>query len=327
MAFVVYGAGAIGGLLGGSLARAGEDTVLIARGANLAAIRENGLRMEIAGRTETVRVRTAEDPASAGLRAGDTVILAMKSQDTPAAVEALADAAPPGIAVVCAQNGVENERLALRHFAEVYGMCVLCPATHLEPGAVSAFTEPYYGVFDLGRYPHGGDGTAERIAEAVTASGALSRVRPDIMRLKYTKLLGNLANAVEAAFGADAHGELDADAARLRRLAEDEGRAVLAAIGVDPLPAEEFWADYAALTRTEPRPDAATRGSTWQSLRRGAGRAEGDYLNGEIALLGRLHGVPTPVNAELQRLTRRLARTGAAPGSASAAEVLARAGA
>ena len=48
-------------------------------------------------------------------------------------------------------------------------------------------------------------------------------------------------------------------------------------------------------------------GSTWQSLVRGAETVEVDYLNGEIVMLGRLHGFPTPVNAALQRLGNRWA--------------------
>jgi 2-dehydropantoate 2-reductase len=56
-------------------------------------------------------------------------------------------------------------------------------------------------------------------------------------------------------------------------------------------------------------------GSSWQSLARGAGRIETDFLNGEVVLLGRLYGVATPVNARLQSLARELAREGAAPAS------------
>ena len=54
--------------------------------------------------------------------------------------------------------------------------------------------------------------------------------------------------------------------------------------------------------------------SSWQSLARGTGAIETDYLNGEIVLLGRLHGVPTPVNAALCALAERYAREGGAPG-------------
>ena len=67
-------------------------------------------------------------------------------------------------------------------------------------------------------------------------------------------------------------------------------------------------------------------GSTWQSLARGTGRVETDLLNGEIVLLGRLHGVPTPVNALLQDVANELARTGAPPASLTEADLLARLG-
>ena len=62
-------------------------------------------------------------------------------------------------------------------------------------------------------------------------------------------------------------------------------------------------------------------GSTNQSLLRGAARLETDYLNGEIALLGRLHGVPTPLNAALCRVANHLARSGSRPGDLSLPEL------
>ena len=72
--------------------------------------------------------------------------------------------------------------------------------------------------------------------------------------------------------------------------------------------------------------DGAPRGggSTWQSLARSTGRIETDFLNGEIVLLGRLHGVPTPVNEKLARLGHELVATGAAPGSIAPDDLAAR---
>ena len=69
---------------------------------------------------------------------------------------------------------------------------------------------------------------------------------------------------------------------------------------------------------------SARGGSTWQSLARGTGDSEIDYLAGEIVLQGRLHGVPTPVNEAVVAATRALAYAGGAPRSLDAAEVLAR---
>jgi 2-dehydropantoate 2-reductase len=64
-------------------------------------------------------------------------------------------------------------------------------------------------------------------------------------------------------------------------------------------------------------------GSSWQSLTRGTGSIEADYLNGEIALLGREHGIPTPVNETLQRLANRAAADRRPPGSLLPEEILA----
>ncbi len=62
-------------------------------------------------------------------------------------------------------------------------------------------------------------------------------------------------------------------------------------------------------------------GSSWQSLARGTGNIETDFLNGEIVLLGRLHGIPTPANLTLQRLANHLASGGGPPQSIPLAEV------
>ena len=62
-------------------------------------------------------------------------------------------------------------------------------------------------------------------------------------------------------------------------------------------------------------------GSSWQSLARGTGNVESDFLNGEIVLLGRLYGVPTPANLTLQRLANQLANGGAPPQSIPLAEI------
>jgi 2-dehydropantoate 2-reductase len=84
--------------------------------------------------------------------------------------------------------------------------------------------------------------------------------------------------------------------------------------GIDAVTGEEDRARRGDLLQVQPAA-AGTRsgGSTWQSLARGAPRLETDHLNGEIVLIGRQVGFPTPVNAALQRLGRRLADTRAEP--------------
>jgi 2-dehydropantoate 2-reductase len=319
MRFVIFGAGAIGGVIGGRLAQHGHDVVLLARGAHLDALRRDGLRLVAGDRSATIDVPALGHPGDVGWRPGDVVLLAVKSQDTVAALRSLGDAAPADVPVVCAQNGVQNERMALRRFAHVHAMCVVCPGTHLEPGVVEVGRGPVTGTLDVGRYPAGVDDVDRAVATALSTATFLSEPRADAMRWKYAKLLLNLGNAVQAVCGVDADREGVAD---LFRRAGEEGRGVLHTAGIAVTPPEEKRARRRQMGENRLAGDDRSRGgSSWQSLRRGAGTIEADYLNGEIVLLGRLHGVPTPVNTVLQRLANEAARRGARPGSRSVDEV------
>jgi len=244
----------------------------------------------------------------------------MKSQDTPAALADLASHAPPAIRLVCAQNGVDNERIALRLFPHVYAMAVMLPATHLEPGVVVAHLAPTTGLLDLGRYPEGVDAAAEEIAAALSGATFGSQARPDIMRWKYRKLILNLANAVEAVCGPEA-----ARSTPLARMARAEGEACLMAAGIDAVSIADDRARRGDVFELRPVAGHDRRGgSSWQSLARGLRSVETDYLTGEIVLLGRLHRVSTPVNDLLQRLANQMAAEGRAPGSVAADDVLSR---
>jgi 2-dehydropantoate 2-reductase len=321
--FVVFGAGAIGGVVGASLHRSEHDVALIARGEHGRAIRERGLTFERPGASVTVEIAVAESPAEIDWTGEDVVLLAVKSQDTAGALTDLRAAAPVSTCVVCVQNGVENERIALRLFSRVYGAVVMAPTAHLEPGIVQAYGTRGIGVIDVGRYPDGVDEVCSEVAGALEAAGFSSKARPDIMRFKYAKLLANLGNAVDAICSPGPAAD------EVNRLAADEGKAALSAAGIEFV-AEEVndvqarW-ERLDLQPIEGRPRAGS--STRQSLVRGAPTVETDYLNGEIALLGRLHGVPTPVNDALCELSAQHVREQRGPGTLPAEEVLARAGA
>ncbi len=120
MRFIVLGAGAIGGVVGGRLAQHGHDVVLIARGANYEAIRDNGLRIESPDDAVTLRIAVVDNPSSVSWRDDDILLLATKTQDTEPALSALASA-PSTLPIFCAQNSVANEPMAARRFSEVYG--------------------------------------------------------------------------------------------------------------------------------------------------------------------------------------------------------------
>jgi 2-dehydropantoate 2-reductase len=267
------------------------------------------LVLEAPDETVTLPIPTETHPSRLTWTDDTVVLLAVKGQHTDEALTQLA-LAPPGTPVVCMQNGVENERRVLRQYANTYGMCVMCPASQLRPGVVQVHSAPVTGLLDVGRYPEGIDETGQAIADAIDTTTFLSVARPDIMRWKYRKLLMNLANAVEALCGPEGR------FSPLAKEAQREGKAALAAAGIATASAEqdrERRGDHLQLGTTSSGDWRG--GSSWQSLARGAGSIEAQYLNGEIVLLGALHGVPTPVNALLERLAVQAAAEGSPPGT------------
>ena len=142
----------------------------------------------------------------------------------------------------------------------------------------------------------------------------MSSARTDIMRWKRGKLLWNLGNALEALSGR-------ADTAKIEALARAEGIACFAAAGLSRTTDEEDAVMGRELTMGTIRGGEHPGGSTWQSLARAAGSVETDYLNGEVVLLGRLHGVPTPINEGLQQLVQDAALAKAAPGAMPTSEL------
>jgi 2-dehydropantoate 2-reductase len=313
--FVIYGPGGVGGVIASGLARAGHSVAVVARGNHLKAIQSQGLEFRHHGGTEHIELEAVERPGRLDLQADDTVILAVKSQDTRDALEALASEAPPELSIVCAQNGVDNERQALRHFADVSAMCVYLPGTHLEPGVVMAFGSPFFGILDLGRYPSGRSVAAERVAAALSGSGFRSEVNEAIMRFKYAKLRANARNALDAACGWDARGS------ELGLRASTEALATFRAAGIDVATGDEEAARREGFSTKPLAGESRFGSSSWQSLARRTGSIEADYLNGEVVMLGRLYDVETPVNETLRKLANRMARARSAPGSVPLSEV------
>ncbi|MER8184269.1 2-dehydropantoate 2-reductase N-terminal domain-containing protein [Kitasatospora sp. NPDC094015] len=320
MRYIVIGAGAVGGTIGGRLFESGHRVVLVARGEHLEVLRRDGLGFTTPdGGLRRLPVPAVGGPEELELGPEDVLLLAVKTQHSAGLLAQWAGRPVAGggtagerLPLVCAQNGVENERLALRRFRRVYAMCVWLPSTHLEAGQVAASGSPLSGVLHVGRYPEGIDATAEQIGADLADSRFAALVRSDVMGWKYAKLLSNLGNALEAV-GGPIEGELRL--ALLGRIAA-EGAAVLAAAGIGYPDEAEQRAVRGDLVTLVPMPGAARGGgSSWQSLARGTGDIEADHLSGEIVLLGRLHGVPTPVNEAVQRLANAFAAEGRTPGS------------
>ena len=220
--------------------------------------------------------------------------------------------------ILTALNGVVSEEMALRYFERVIGVCVWMPAAHIEPGEVIVRGTPIPGTFHIGTVP----GRSRRVGAA----------RPRRARLDCRGVAHRASRRRHAVEVPQARqqprqrvpGPRRSDTVRpdgSSRAAEDEARAVLEAAGVEVIDDETEAAERATsgLRITEvPGQLEPLGGSSWQSLARGTGDIETDYLNGEIVLIARRHGMKAPINAGIARLARRAAAEGQAPGAITA---------
>ena len=310
MRIIIYGAGGIGGVIGAQLFQGGVDVLLVARGDHLAAIQEKGLCYETPYQTVTLPIAAVSHPRDIEFRPDDVVILTMKSQHTLAALDDLRDVAGDEIPLFCCQNGVANERIALRRFQNVHAMMVYLPAMALEPGKVQTHAARKTGVLDASVYPTGSSDLVAEVTGTLDQVNFSARPNPTVMRFKYGKLIMNLGNALAAV---SPPGD---EAAAIRAQMRTEAEACLKAAGIDCASQAEEKARRGDLMKSAPvSGQDRGGGSSWQSLVRGTGNIEADYLNGEIVMLGRLHGIPTPANLVLQRQANALAASKGEPQS------------
>ena len=214
MKICVYGAGAIGGLMAAWLARSGHEVALVARGAQLDAIRRDGLRIRSQGKTESFKIKADANPAAFG--AQDYVLVTVKAQNLTEVASSIGPLLGRDTSVVTAMNGVpwwffhglkrQDERLESLDpggrlaqaiaTERVVGCVIHLAASTPEPGLVS---HNMGARLILGQ--PGGENTArtKRIAEALTTAGFEVVVSNTIEKEFWVKLLGNVSfNPVSA---------------------------------------------------------------------------------------------------------------------------------
>lgn len=315
MKICIYGAGAIGGLMGARLARAGQDVTLIARGPHLAAMRAGGLTLTDDYESFTVKPHAFEDPKDAG--AQDYVIIALKANAVPAIAERLGPLLGPKTAVVMAVNGVpwwyfhgvpgpyaerrinavDPSGLQWTHIGpdRVIG-CVVYPAAEIrEPGHVLHIDGDR---FSLGE-PNGLK--SERclaLSKALVAAGFKAPVKTDIRSEIWLKLWGNaVLNPISALTGATLRAICaDSETANLARAAMTEVERVATALNITmPVSLEQRLAGAAAVG------DHKT--SMLQDLEKGR-PMELDALVAAVIELARMCGVPVPLLDGLHALVK-----------------------
>ncbi len=319
MKVCIFGSGATGGYIGVGLAQAGVEVSLVARGAHLAAIRKNGLKLLINGEERVAHAPATDDPRELGPQ--DYVIIALKAHSIPNAVDSIAPLLGNDTAVVTASNGIpywyfhahgdafQNQVL---HSIDPDGGqwrvlkperaigCIVYPATEvIEPGVIKHVSG---NKFPLGEPSGERTERVEKLAAAMTTAGfeapILDRIRDEI----WLKLWGNLCfNPISAL----THATLDVIAAdpgtrAVARAIMSEAQSIGEKLGV------RFRVDI------ERRIDGAGRvgahkTSMLQDLERGR-PLEIDALVTVVQEMGQLTGVPTPTIDTVLALVRQRAK-------------------
>jgi 2-dehydropantoate 2-reductase len=308
---VIFGAGAIGGFIAGALARSGAEIGVVARGPHLAAIRKNGLQIESAlGSFEAhvpavADLREFEDPAY--------VLLTFKAHQWADVLPQFDKAVRAGATFVTLQNGLPfwydrgrtlesvdpgGRIRATIPYEQVIGGVVHTSGIVPAHGRVKQSGNALYPIGEL-------DGSETqrilRLAKIFEDAGLRAPVEPDIRRLVWRKLLGNLAlNPVSALTGATVRAMLhDPPTRAVLRAIVDEGLAVARAAGVEiGMTAEERleMAMHIADVKT----------STLQDLEAGK-PLELEPICGATIEIARQYGVPVPHIETVFALTQLLA--------------------
>ena len=295
MRFAIMGSGGLGCLFGGVLARAGADVTLIARGGNLAALRERGLDVTLLGQQPFhVDVRATDDPATVG--PVDTILLCVKTYDVESAARQALPLIGPETLVLPVQNGVE----AAAQAGAILGSDHVVPAgvgvtgaTLERPGVVAQKSPSVRITFGPDRSTEGR--RAGRIREALVAAGIEAVVSPDVERQLWEKLVFTLAGLGFMTLTRLPLGRTLAhpESVEVVRGLFAEGVAVGQARGVplaDDTP-ERTVEQMRGLAAANPE----ARGSMYFDLVAGK-RLELEAINGAVVRMGRELGIPTPLN-------------------------------
>jgi 2-dehydropantoate 2-reductase len=322
MRLCIFGAGAMGGLLGVKLARAGHDVSFVARGAHLEALRKSGATLLTGGHTLNVQVACSDKPAELGPQ--DAVILAVKATAASDAARAIAPLLRADTAVVTAMNGVpfwyfaglpgrwsdlrvtsvdpDGVQWDLIGPARAIGCVIYAAGEIVSPGVIrhTSGTRFVLGESDGGTTPR-----VRRLADAFTAAGFDAPVSANIRAEVWSKLWGNLSfNPVSVL----THATLDvlateADSRPALRAMMEEAEKVANRLGVTMPISVDARIEMAAKV-------GAHKSSMLQDLERGR-PLEIDALLGAVVEMARLVGVATPMCDTILGLVRQRARVAA----------------
>jgi 2-dehydropantoate 2-reductase len=300
MKIVIIGAGGVGGYFGSRLIASGADVTFIARGAHLAAIRRDGLRIESPkGNLHLRDVKATDDASSIGT--ADVVLLTVKMYDLESAAAMVVPLVAAGTAVITLQNGVEAVDIVSRHVdrRNVVGGVAYVAAVISEPGVIrhTSLDELIFGELDGRR-----SARLETLEQACLRAGFSARISEHIEVDLWAKFARLSVFSGMTAVTRSTMGVLRSDPELLAMLqaACEETIHVGRARGV-PLP-DSLMTEIAGMVQRLPH---HAKASMLEDLERGK-RLELPWLSGAVVRLGREAGVPTPIHSFIATVLKPL---------------------
>jgi len=297
MRIVIVGTGGVGGYFGARLAHGGADVSFVARGRQLQALREGGLRIESPlGNLHLPRVRATDDPSGLGI--ADLVLFGVKLWDTEVAATQIRPLIGPHTAVVSLQNSVVKDdilRGVLGDVAVVGGACYIA-ATIAEPGLIrhtGTMQKIAVGEFD-GRTSE----RLQRFAQACQAAGIAHEISPNIRQTIWEKFvflvgLSGVTSAARVTIGPIR------SQPRTRAFLRDVMLEVAAVARAEGVPIAADFVDL-RIAFADTLPESMTS-SMHHDLERG-NRLELPWLAGDVVARGQRLGVATPCNRAINDL-------------------------
>ncbi len=291
MRIVIMGAGGLGGYFGARLAVAGNDVAFVARGAHLAAIKQDGLRVTSArGDLHLHDVVATDNPAS--LKPADVVMVAVKLWDTETAAEAVKPLVRPGTAVVSFQNGVSKDDTLVRILGREaviggvgqIGVVIASPGVIAHTGTMAKLS---FGELDNTR-----SARVEALLAACTAAGIDAEIPDDINLATWQKFAFLVGMSACTSTMRSTIGPIRSNP-QSRDFLRDVVGEVVAVGRAQGVPLAEDFADQrmAAIDTLPAQMTASMQGD----LARG-NRLEVPWLSGAVVEMGKKLGIPTPLN-------------------------------
>jgi 2-dehydropantoate 2-reductase len=323
----VYGAGAVGLVVGARLARAGAPLLLVARRREAAdLIDAQGIRIEdpALGSHFVQRVAAvAGVEAAAGRIGAGPVLFCMRASDTEEAARALAAVAPRAT-VASLQNDVDNEERLAARFADVIGGCVRQTSTRTsDAGAVAVGA----GRIVVGAWPSGESGAVDELAQWLRRAGYDVGVSTRIAEDKWLKLAVNLMSAPNALIRREDH--VTRAFVELKARLLEEARAVFDAAGIaarscdarDRSLDEEIAYQRESLAAGTSARTLPVYNQVWAALRAG-GDVEADRYHRRLLEIAAVHGLRAPCNARVLAALETAVRERLGPESLAADALL-----